>query len=115
VEAIGVGVFFLLFFGVFIGSFVVWIWGIVDVCRIPDHQYRAAGTEKVMWVLVVVLVQAIGAIIWYFVKRKDVLAAAYGVPAPPPGWYPDPSTGVARWWDGARWSEVQHAPPPPSG
>ena len=35
---------------------MLWIWGIVDVCRLPDHQFRAAGTEKVMWVIVVVLV-----------------------------------------------------------
>lgn len=24
-----------------------------------------------------------------------------------PGWYPDPSgTGLSRWWDGSRWSEL---------
>ena len=27
---------------------------------------------------------------------------------PPPGWYPDPSGGPSRWWDGQQW----HAAPP---
>jgi hypothetical protein len=30
------------------------------------------------------------------------------MPAPPPGWYPDPdgAPGTARWWNGASWSDV---------
>ena len=106
--------FFLLFVGFWVGSFILWIWGIVDVARIPDHQFKAAGTEKIMWVLIVVLVGGIGTIIWYFAKRKDVLALAGRQPLPPPGWYPEPGTGVMRWWDGTQWTEVRHAPPPPA-
>ena len=35
-------------------------------------------------------------------------------PPPPPGWYPDPDAvpGLARWWDGARWSDVTAAAGP---
>jgi Protein of unknown function (DUF2510) len=31
-----------------------------------------------------------------------------GLPAPPPGWYPDPdgAPGLVRWWNGAGWSDV---------
>ncbi|HEX9767463.1 MAG TPA: CD225/dispanin family protein [Nitriliruptorales bacterium] len=25
--------------------------------------------------------------------------------SPPPGWYPDPSSGGQRYWDGSRWTE----------
>jgi len=106
---------FFLFFMVFgVGSFVLWVWGIIDVCRIPEHQYRAVGTEKTMWVLIVVLVGGIGTIVWYFAERAKVLAAAHGIPAPPPGWYPEPGTGALRWWDGVRWTEARHTPPPPA-
>lgn len=32
-------------------------------------------------------------------------------PPPPSGWYPDPSGGGQRYWDGNRWTDL---PPPPS-
>jgi hypothetical protein len=30
----------------------------------------------------------------------------------PPGWYPDPSSGVQRWWDGNQWTEHFQKPKP---
>jgi hypothetical protein len=94
---------FLLFFGFWIFTFVFWILKIIEVARIPDHQYRAAHTDKLTWVLVVVIAGVIGALIWQLAKRSDVLAAAGAIPPPPPGWYPEPGTGTPRWWDGGRW------------
>ena len=112
-ELIGFGAFFVFVMLMTVGAFVLWIVGIIDVCRIPDHQFRAAGTEKVMWVLVVVLAQAIGTLVWWFAKRNEVLAAVGRAPGPPPGWYPEPGTGGVRWWDGTRWTDARQAPPPP--
>jgi hypothetical protein len=101
-----------LFLAIWLGIVGFWIAKLVEVVRIPDYQYRAAGTDKVTWVVVVAVVQIIGALIWQFARRRQVLDAAGRVPPPPPGWYPEPGTGTLRWWDGFRWTEFRHAPPP---
>ena len=95
---------FLSFFGLWALAFVFWILKIVEVARIPESQYRAARTDKLTWVLVVVIAGIIGALVWQIAKRNDVLAAAGAVPLPPPGWYPQPGTGAMRWWDGSGWT-----------
>jgi hypothetical protein len=103
---------FLLFIGLWVAGLVYWIVAIVEVARIPDAQFRAAGAEKIVWLLVVILLQIIGALVWRFAKRDDVLAAVGRIPAPPPGWYPEAGTGALRWWDGMRWTDARHQPPP---
>jgi Phospholipase_D-nuclease N-terminal/Protein of unknown function (DUF2510) len=107
--------FFALIFACFwVAVLVGWILAIVEVVQIPDWQFRAAGSEKTVWILIVVLLGIIGALIWFLAKRSEVHAAAGRIPPPPPGWYPEPGVGTLRWWDGVRWSDVRHYPPPPS-
>ncbi len=113
-DFLGAGIlllFFVAFLALWVFSIVYWIMAIVEVAKLPEQQFRAAGTDKTMWVIVVVLVGIIGALIWRFVKRDEVLAAAGRTPAPPPGWYPEPGGTAMRWWDGVRWTEQRHAPP----
>ena len=94
-----------------IAAMVFWIIKVLEVARIPEHQYRAVGTEKLTWLLVVALAGAIGALIWHFARRRDVLAATDRVPLAPPGWYPEGLGGGLRWWDGSVWTEHRHGPP----
>ncbi|HEY3142860.1 MAG TPA: DUF2510 domain-containing protein [Acidimicrobiales bacterium] len=114
-EAVGVG-FFVFFFVaiavVSIGGLVFWIISLIEIAKIPDVQFRASGNEKWVWLLIVGLAGWIGALVWRFTVRNDVLNAAGQIPAPPPGWYPDPSTGGLRWWDGTQWTAHHHNPPP---
>lgn len=109
----GFMIVFLSVFALAIAGNVYWIVTLVRVCKIPDYQYRAAGTDKTTWVLIVALLGFVGALVWRFAKRDVVLAAAGRIPAPPPGWYPDASTGAFRWWDGIAWSAVHQYPPRP--
>jgi hypothetical protein len=45
--------------------FVFWIWMLVDCLKNP----RLQGTEKLIWVLVIIFLHWIGALVYYFVGR----------------------------------------------
>jgi len=124
----------LVWFGVVIGSLVMLIVAIVDIVKRPDWQWKLAGQEKILWLLLVILVNilAIPALIYWFNIRKKLMAVEtaaaagqYGpghvtvsgwVPGPADpvsypaaalaGWYPDPGAEHRwRWWDGGRWTQ----------
>jgi Protein of unknown function (DUF2510) len=137
----GLAVVFVLFLIVAIGSLVMFIVALVDMVKRPDWEWRLAGQEKILWILLVVLINflAIPALIYWFSVRKKLIAVreaaqrgAYGPghmtysgwepdPGPvayagssPAGWYPDATVpGQFRWWDGARWSEHTWSVTPP--
>lgn len=140
---LGFFVFFAILFAVGIASFVLFVVALVDMVKRPDWEWKLAGQEKVLWILLVVLVNflAIPALIYWFNVRMKLIAVreaaqrgAYGpghmtyggwepnlgpvayAGAAPPGWYPDAAVpGLFRWWDGTRWSEhTWSAQSPPS-
>ena len=47
-----------------------WIWALVDAIRVPDDRYYQSGT-KLVWVLVIVLLQVIGAIVYLVAGRPN--------------------------------------------
>lgn len=50
-----------------IAALVFWVWMLVD-CLNNEPSF---GNEKLIWVLVIVLTQLIGAIVYFFVRRPE--------------------------------------------
>lgn len=89
------------------------LWALVDSIVRPDWVYERAGSSKVLWILLNVLVGFIAGII-YLVSIRPRLQRAQdqGPPgpglwqAPAPGWYPDPARRhEMRYWNGWAWTE----------
>jgi hypothetical protein len=126
---IGLVIFFIAWVVIGIGSLVFLIVALVDIVKRPEWQWKMAGQEKILWLLLVILVNflAIPSLIYWFSIRKKLQAVEEGAatglygpghmtyagwePVPvqamaPAGWYADSSGQAAfRWWDGARWTE----------
>ncbi len=80
------------------------IFAIVDVARRSDREFKAVGSEKTMW-LVLVLLAGIPAAIAYLAAVRPRLVAAPPVPLALPGWYPDPAMpSYLRYHDGVQWT-----------
>jgi hypothetical protein len=75
--------FFLPFGLLFVGSFVVWIWALVDAIQVPDDSMYRSGT-KLVWVLVILLTQVVGAIIYFAIGKPSGRTAPSSPPPPPP-------------------------------
>ena len=58
-----VGLFFLFI----LASTAFWVWMLID-CATNEPE---AGNDKVVWILVIVLAQAIGAAIYFFARRPE--------------------------------------------
>ena len=62
------GVLFFLVVGVIsIGGLVLWIWMIID-CATNE---KSEGNEKLIWLLIIVLTNWIGALIYLLVRRPQ--------------------------------------------
>ena len=73
---LAVGVVFLVYFLAIVGSLVMMVVALVDIVRRPEWQWKLAGQEKVLWLLLVILlnVLAIPALIYWFNIRKRLTA-----------------------------------------
>jgi hypothetical protein len=96
----------LFVFIVSVAVTVYWIVAMVEVVRIPGWQFDAVNSSKTGWVLIVIFLGIIGALLWLFLRRSEVLAAASFAPGheAPADFYPEPGGGL-RWWDGTGWTD----------
>jgi hypothetical protein len=86
---IGIMVFYILMIALGVASAVFWIIALIDVTR---REFKESN-EKLMWVLVILLAQVIGALVYWFVGREkgrlvgDVVPPLASPPhlEPPPG------------------------------
>ena len=51
-------------------SIIFWIWMIVD-CALNEPS---EGNDKIVWIIIIVFVQLIGAIIYFFARRPKRMA-----------------------------------------
>lgn len=104
-------IFFLALIGVS-------IYAIVDVASRSDREFKAIGSERTTWLLLVLFV-TVPAAIAYLVGVRPRLLAAPPVPLALPGWYPDPTVPTyLRYHDGVSWTVhvapmLPAAPAPP--
>ena len=63
----GLSLLFALVFGALV--FVFWIWMLVDAIKNP----RLNGTERIVWVLVIVFLHFLGALIYFFAGRSRTI------------------------------------------
>jgi hypothetical protein len=98
----------LLIISMVFGLIGLQVWGIVDIARRPEHEWRMVGQEKTLWLLIVLMVGLPGVIAYAAIARPkfEGMRALAG----PPGWYPDPmAPGFVRYFDGRTWT--QHVAP----
>ncbi len=83
--ALGFGLgFFLLFGGIALLGLALtafWIWMLVDCAQAPE---KPGSNDRVVWILVIVFTNWLGAVLYYFIVRQPRLAALRPHAAPPP-------------------------------
>ena len=69
---------------IFLGTFALWIYALVDAIRVPDDSMYRAG-NKIIWVLVIVFAHFIGAILYLLIgKPSSTAIRPLGTQLPPP-------------------------------
>jgi hypothetical protein len=73
---IGLGIIIFVWVVVGIGSLVMLVVALVDIVKRPDWEWKLAGQEKILWIVLVVLINflAIPSLIYWFNIRKKLIA-----------------------------------------
>jgi hypothetical protein len=54
----------------------LWVWSLVDALRIRDQVWDAAGQNKVLWVLLIVLLGLLGSVLYLFIPKPALRRAS---------------------------------------
>jgi hypothetical protein len=57
-----------------LGLAALWIWSLVDALRISDQRWAAAGQNKVLWLVLIVLLGLLGSLLYVLMPRKALVA-----------------------------------------
>lgn len=87
-------VLLLFFFVISVGSFVVWLWALIDSISRPDWAYERARSNKMLWIILNIFLAPITSLIYLFAIRPQVRAAEAGAYSQP-GQVAAASVGVA--------------------
>jgi hypothetical protein len=82
----GFFIIWLFFVGLSLVNFVFWIMAIVDSAQRPDWQWVVAGTSKVTWLILIILVPFCNLVYWFGTRKRLIVIALH----PPPGVYAAP-------------------------
>ena len=63
--------FAMLFVPLLVAGLAIWIWMIID-CATNEPS---TGNDKLVWIVIIVFTHFIGALIYYFVRRRPRLLA----------------------------------------
>lgn len=66
---------FLVFALIALATTVVWILSLVDALRIDDQRWAAAGQNKLLWVLLIVLLGLLGSLLYAVMARPSLTRA----------------------------------------
>ena len=77
---IGFGIIIFVWLVVGIGSLVMLVVALVDIVKRPDWEWKLAGQEKILWILLVVLINflAIPSLIYWFNIREEAHCGSRG-------------------------------------
>ena len=73
------GLLLLIFLLVGVTGTVFWIIALVDALRFTDAEWTAAGQNKLVYVLVLIFLGFIGALVYWFVARPELVKRAPAV------------------------------------
>ncbi|SES99996.1 Phospholipase_D-nuclease N-terminal [Methanococcoides vulcani] len=63
-------IMFLMFAGLAVASTLFWLWMLIDCVMNEPSQ----GNDKLIWVIIIVFTQLLGALIYFFFRRPKRIA-----------------------------------------